>query len=604
MAKVTRLVIFLACVFGTGSAFAAGACPAGVPISGSHCYFVAANGSDSNSGTSEATPWLHSPGMPSCSATCLSVENSWGSYGQTPKKISGTGIVYRGGDTWHEGNSGLSPYTGGTINYFWSGASNCVYEGDLTGCFYIGVDKTWYNSSICGSSWCRPKFNGDNPLSTTLVDSCAYQTGSQNQLIVLSTNLNSYLYVDSLEVLGLCTNDTSSSGDANTNAMLYDAGTMSAGLPGMIIENNIYAHGWTASKATASNTALACNVLGGGGLESKIGVVVDGSDSDAGVCAWGIFQSNYHFKDSMIRYTTQGVGQWCHDTHDNIFEYMAVPYIPTHGNAYECNQDSPGNALGQPQNTPNVVYNNIFRHDLGTSGNPDLWLCPTAMPEYWFNNLMYDLGGEGWSIPGPAGYGGCASTGGQYMFNNTLVDMTQPCYLNSINNGTGGKYLTVINEHLINAPYDSPKQSPGCTGGPSSATNISMSNAVATTQGYTTGLAGITKGNNCANEGTTPCAPTTTSSGTVGQGSNVAEYCQTLATFTSEPAISVDAANACKFGTTDGCAYNATSHTMVCPAQAVVSRPISTQSGAPKWDSGAYQYIGLKAPTNLTGSQP
>ena len=32
------------------------------------CFYVAANGSDTNSGTSEASPFLHSPGMKNCSA--------------------------------------------------------------------------------------------------------------------------------------------------------------------------------------------------------------------------------------------------------------------------------------------------------------------------------------------------------------------------------------------------------------------------------------------------------------------------------------------------------------------------------------------------------
>jgi hypothetical protein len=594
MARLLRFAIYSAFFFSAGMAFAAGGpCPANSPIAGnSTCYFVAANGSDTNSGTSESSPWLHSPGMPNCTGTCLTVQTSWGSYGNTPKNISGAGIVFRGGDTWHEGNSALSPYTGGTINFFWSGGTSCNYE-NYSSCFYIGVDTSWYNASVCGTSWCRPKFNGDNPLSTSLVSSCAYQTGSQNQLIVLSTNLNTYLYVDSLEVLGLCTSDTTHAGQAQYDAMVYDAGTLMDGLPGMLIQNNIYAHGWTASTSTASNTALACNVLGGGGLESKIGVVVDGSDSNPGVCAWGIFQSNYHLVNSIIRYATQGVGSNCHDTHDNVFEYMAVPYIPTHGNTYECNQDATGSAPGQPANTPNVVYNNVFRHDLASSGNPDLWLCPTAVPEYWFNNLMYDLGGEGWSIAGPAGYSGCPSTGRQYMFNNTLVDMTQPCYLNAANNGTGGQYLSVFNEHLIGSVYDQ-TLTPGCSGGPASASNVSMSDATATSQGYTTGSAGNVKANSCANETTTPCNTMVSSNATVGKGVNQQSYCTSLASYTSETAISVDAANACKYGATDGCGYNTTTHTMVCPAWKGATRPPSTA-----WDSGAYQYSGAPSPTNV-----
>ena len=33
-------------------------------------YYIAANGSDSNNGTSKTTPWLHAPGMPNCTSNC------------------------------------------------------------------------------------------------------------------------------------------------------------------------------------------------------------------------------------------------------------------------------------------------------------------------------------------------------------------------------------------------------------------------------------------------------------------------------------------------------------------------------------------------------
>ena len=39
-------------------------------------HYIAANGSDSNNGTGKTTPWLHAPGMPSCSATCAFVHAS------------------------------------------------------------------------------------------------------------------------------------------------------------------------------------------------------------------------------------------------------------------------------------------------------------------------------------------------------------------------------------------------------------------------------------------------------------------------------------------------------------------------------------------------
>jgi hypothetical protein len=568
---------------------AGGACPSGAPVTGNNCYFIAANGTDTNNGTSEATPWLHAPGMPNCSGTCNNISPS-----------SGNGFIFRGGDTWHFGNSSAAPYTGGTWAISAAGnSSTCVYEGTQSGCIYFGVDLTWYNSSVCGSSWCRPIMNGDNPTSTTTVSSCAYQIGSNNQLIYQNSG-GYYNILDNLELLGLCTQHTTG-GNNNSDVYIEDSGSGVTG-QGMLFQTNLYIHGWTATTtAGTGNNALACNMIGGGNqsLHSIVALVVDGSDSDPQVCAWAIFPSFYHIKDSMIRYATQGVGQYCHDIHDNIFEHFYVPNIPTHGNILECNDDNPGNAPGQPQNTPNVVYNNIVRHDspaFATAGDPHFWFCPESVPEYWFNNLMYDIGGQAWDYAGPTNYG-CTNTGGQIMFNNTLVDVVQPCYVPTVSHG--GQYLTVYNEHLINTPFDS--GTTACTG-VGAGQNI-MTDATATAQGYTTGSGGTDGGSNtCANDATKPCSPTSATNGTVGAGGNQMAYCTALAGYSSEYAIGTEAANACKNGTTDGCAYNSTTHTMSCPGQVAVARPLS---GA--WDSGAYQFSSVvtgapQAPTSLAAT--
>src|SRR5579872_7279861 len=95
------LVLFFAVLSPIAAFAAAGACPAGAPVTGNNCYFVAANGSDSNNGTSESTPWLHAPGMPNCTGNCQVVANS----GLNP----GNGVILRGGDTWHFGNSAATP---------------------------------------------------------------------------------------------------------------------------------------------------------------------------------------------------------------------------------------------------------------------------------------------------------------------------------------------------------------------------------------------------------------------------------------------------------------------------------------------------------------
>ena len=607
MARFLRAAIFVVCFFSAGSAFAAGgSCPSGstygpqgnatlASLGVTSCYYIAANGADTNSGTSESSPWLHAPGMPNCTSNCAS---ALGPPGNTI--AGGIGIIFRGGDTWHFGNSGLSPYTGGEwlMNNWWGTDASCQYEGTASGCIYWGVDLTWYS----GSSWARPIMNSDNPLSTSRVASCAYQVGSVNNVIQAGVAD----WIDNFEFTGFCSSRNPASSGPFTDIIVGYGGSGISG-SGMLIETNLYIHGWTVTTAAGTaNGTVPCDMLGGGnnGLQSIVRLVIDGSDSDPRVCAWGVFPSFYHFKDSIVRYATQGVGQWCHDIHDNVFEHMYGPDVPTHGNLLECNADANGAAINQPRNTPNVIYNNIFRHDdPSITSNPDLWVCPNTMPEYWFNNLLYDLDGEGWSIAGPAGYSGCPNSGGQYMFNNTLVDLTQPCSLNPINNGTSGRYLTVSNEHLINAPGDT-YISPGCTGR-TSTSNIAMSNSTATTQGYTTGSAGTAQPNTCANENTIPCAPGSSSAGTVGTGANHQAYCTTLASYASEYAIGTEAANACQYGTTDGCVYLTATHTMSCPAQSPAVRP---STGA--WDVGANQFGGssnrgnpgtqtLEPPSNL-----
>jgi len=589
-----RLEVAALMVFCCSFAHAQGACPSGVPVAGNNCYFIAANGADTNRGTDESHPWLHAPGMPNCAGSCAALNAGNG----------GVGLIFRGGDTWHFGNSGASPYTGGTWDlYGWfsnaynTNISNCVYEGVQTGCIYVGVDTTWYS----GNSWSRPILTEDNPTSTSFAANCTYQLANSGTFGTKNmVNMPAYLIFDNFEMTGKCASDSSiSSGSSNT----YLSGWATSGnySAAIAFATNVYIHGWTATNTAGTGSeSHPITVMGGGGGAKQVfdHIVIDGSDSDPEVAAWGTFPFFTHMRDSMVRYINQGVGQGCHDIHDNVFEHFYYTELDGHINAFECNADASGS-------TPNVFYNNIFRHFDPSFGNGELiWFCPNSTPEYWFNNLIYDTvsssEGQSWNVVGPPIYSGCTNTGGQYMFNNTLVDQTSiPCYLPS-NNNTYGQYLTTLNNHLINTPWDgSGSQSGHCSGGPGSPTNVSMSDSTATTQGYTTGSSGTVASNTCANDSTTPCSPPAASNSTVGAGTNEQTYCTTLASYSGETAIGTDAANACKYGTTDGCSYATSSHTMVCPAQTAVVRP---PSGA--WDSGAYEYNSQDPPpdppTDLT----
>src|SRR5271165_15869 len=271
-----KWILFIALIYLPAMAHAQGACPSSAPVTGNHCYFIAANGSDSNGGTSEATPWLHAPGMPNCSGTCATVQSSWGSHGNTPMSLGGVGLIFRGGDTWHFGNSGAGPYTGGTWNIWWSGNTSCAYETGERNCFYIGVDQTWYS----GSSWARPILNGDNTPSTSLVSSCSYSTGSANTFLSLASNNNTYLILDSFEFTGLCSNDTANQcSNAGCSVYTSDNGSCSSGCVGVVIKRNLYMHGWTTTTAIPSTNSAPCTLMAGGGIEAWDHLVVDGSDS-------------------------------------------------------------------------------------------------------------------------------------------------------------------------------------------------------------------------------------------------------------------------------------------------------------------------------------
>ena len=108
-AAVQKIVLLLSVAFAaSGSMIAA------------TTHYIAANGVDSNDGTSEGAPWAHLPGMASCTANCASY---------TP--AAGDQFILRGGDTWANASF--------PIAWTWSGSSGSP--------IYIGVDKTWYSGS-------------------------------------------------------------------------------------------------------------------------------------------------------------------------------------------------------------------------------------------------------------------------------------------------------------------------------------------------------------------------------------------------------------------------------------------------------------------------
>lgn len=506
-------------------------------------YYVAANGSDSNSGISKTAPWLHAPGMPNCSNTCAAY---------TP--AAGDSIIFRGGDTWHFGNSSTSPYIGaGGWNWTWSGSSSSSR-------IYVGVDQTWFT----GSSWIRPVMTADNPLSTSPVGSCPYVVAGGDQMIVL--NGVAHVQFDNVEVTGFCWNSVPAFGD---NVMLKYGGA-AAGNGMDVLISNVYLHGWTHTNAgtQAGGTALQ-------GYNQNYGVtidhtVIDGSDSDdLSLEPFGQGGDTYIVQYSVIRHVGgTSVSNTCHVLHDTLFEYINnVTDGSSHTDVYFCYGEA-----SNGQSDPNLFYNNVFRF-IGTEYNQALsalilFSPPSGQTDYMFNTVAHD------NQPGGSNYFNLNEAGGPgggnlSVYNTTGVVGNAGCLICS---SSGIGKVTSLNNHWVTTGTASSIFGDLNTLSESGA--VYMTPTVAASQGYT-----------AAND----YAPMSAGVSTIGAGSNQANFCSGLTNTTAQ--------SSCLSGTTNGCSYNSGNHSVSCPGITANARPAS---GA--WNVGAYQFVGNQPapPTNLT----
>ncbi|MGB8832577.1 MAG: hypothetical protein WCC95_10540 [Candidatus Sulfotelmatobacter sp.] len=520
-------------------------------------YYIAANGSDTNSGTSKTSPWLHAPGMKTCVNTCGSV---------SPKP--GDQFIFRGGDTWHWGNSSASPYVGSNgWNWNWSGSSGSA--------IYIGVDQTWYS----GGSWARPIFSGDNPLSTSFVGSCSYD---ESGLQFINLTSLKYVTVDNFEWSGKCWKSNST-----YTGVIYDPGATY-----MTFSNN-YFHGWTTlSSSNDSDWAI----LGGSPCctatyNQIVGNVFDGSDSsqaaaNSAICSasfdppspcqsgGAIYQDGYDVHGNVFRYLsnfmiiTDG-----HTIHDNLFEYLFTTYDhATHSNVV--------NEVSNIAGSDTYFYNNVVRH---THVTEDLYIT-VGNSAYFFNNVFYDNMNYIQDVAPSNCIGfGAVSPGGTetaYVYNNTFDNSQGGCQINlagdnAPNYAWNGTAL-VKNNHLIGY---SPQTLPSFTYCSSGAhcTFTDAGNEIWQTESTANGQ-GYTSSNNYA--------PTSSTGATVAAGANLSTQC------------SIFSANSelCG-GTSDGATESASAggETAVFPGITMVPRNSS-------WDVGAYEFgSGSSAPAPPTG---
>ena len=492
------------------------------------CYFIAANGSDSNDGASEASghPWLHAPGMPNCTANCAS---------HTP--TSGDGFILRGGDTWHVGAS-TSPSTGGTMALSHSGSSSNY--------IYYGVDPAWY----AAGTWQRPIFTGDNSLSTSPVSSCSYQGFD---FIHVAAD---YIILDNFELTGMCWSTSYAS-----YVSYVGAGVSGAGNPAFL--ENLYVHGWT--RTTGAIQAGGSGLVGNNQYygETWRFNVIDGQDSDYhSLNPWGNSKDGYDLEYNVTRYAGgTSVFDYCHIHHDNLFEYMSnVTDGSTHTDVDFCYGE-----YGGGSGNPNLYYNNVFRYigTLDTAPVSYSFVPGNDGTDYLFNNVSYEVydtsGGSNYLVTCDQG-----TCGAKVIWNSTC-EGALPGYTACW--AIGDTTITSVNNHWItnNGSTTSAifvNTLPGYS--VTESTSLYQTHSTANGQGYT------------AANGFSPTSPsnsTVTASGT----NETSGYCADSVLHNAA------AEGACKLGIT-GVSYNSSAHTVVFPAYTAVPRP---SSGS--WNVGAYQ---------------
>src|SRR5487761_3553 len=559
--SILACIVLMSCA--ASSWAAGGTCPSGVPTAITSCFFVSAAGSDSNAGTSEAASLLHAPGMPNCTGTCART---------TP--AAGEGFIFRGGDAWHRSASTSDSSdvpVGGLWAWTWSGTSaNCNYPTVTTSCIYIGVDTSWYNSSVCGASFCRPQFELDNPIWANsthqdashhgFITACTYDDYN----LVGATFSGNYLIIDNWNVWGKCWAQLHLFG---SDSELSITGTHDWFTHG-------YIHGWTeaynsVSPGAGDNAMDQSSMLGdyrgtftanGNGVDYD---VFDGSDTictGANACTGGpvSYDGIQFVMHSICRYMANCFNPGAPTSvHDNLFEYMYESYDTyDHGGVLE--------ATGAIANTTQMVYDNIFRHtDIGITYNPNLYGSL-----YFFNNVFFDIGNARNCVA--LANDGTGLNNPVFITNNTF-DPTNSydntvCGVRLSQGGAPAAYqgtVTLQNNHFI--AY-SPATLSSFIGTASGVTVTDVGNEVFQTEAVANGQ-GYAPSNNYA--------PTSTSGATYHAGANLSSDCST---YSADSAL-------CS-GTTGGVTNTAGSG--VTPTLYILS-PLTRGT---TWDAGAYEFSG------------
>ena len=406
----------------------------GMPVFAATYYIDYLNGNDLNSGTCETAsgsctgPWQHAPEM----------QGFTGTYTHS----GGDQIIFEGGDTWPNANFPMIiPY---------SGIVSSTQD-------YYGVDTTWFNSGVCGASFCRPIFDMGNSV-----------VASTNDVIVISAGAGQ-LIIDNLEIRNLHWTGTGQAG-----AIFLEANSTLATL------SNLYIHTWNHDAAPGTQDVFhaidAQSPNGGTIVNSVITGLGSGGDTQSGTGIYNVLQvSSCSIHDLSNGVVSNGpINEIMNSRLFNIyasFAGSASQAILTTGISIIS-----GNYIHDFTNaTEGIVtqpsYSNVFGNDST------------------YNNLVWNTGAKTPFIMDTSGP--TAASANPSFFNNTIVpDTNGYCLQIGLSpTGTLGT-LTFANNQCISDI--NPSTGMLCTGGScaalagqAGADNILESHLVATTSGYT-----------------------------------------------------------------------------------------------------------------------
>lgn len=498
------------------------------------CFFISQAGLDTNTGIDEAHPWKHMPGMASCANTCSST---------TP--AAAEGFILRGCDTWVNADM--------PILWNWSGSSGSP--------IYIGVDKTWFNSSVCPSTWNRPIWNAQKTDIATR-DAIFTPSWSGN---------TSFVTLDNIEMIQLncvapCNEDPQGYVVAFNDMDHW-------------IEQNLYLHAWN----IPSDNNCKLVKMGAAPTNNKFWFsVIDGSDatgaSPAGGTCFGLANAipneiGWNVIHDLTNPIVGNSGTTTTFIHDNrVYNGTGSNSGVNHPNMIEILNNN-----GRTELYNNVVYNQE------AAGAFYVALCSNS--DAW-NNVIYN-GGSSDNQPPITLDDDCGSdtTFTSNYYNNTLQTGGATAIRVNGRSLPGVGPVVVKNNHFIDSNGSTATDGTGavCYNQPGSCDPVvsyTESNSVPQT-------------NAAANANSSPhfdqyasgqtfaFSPVASTNSTVGAGTNLSSSATgNLASLQN------DTSYACTQQTVSGVVQ------VVCPARTVNARP-----GSGAWNSGAYQFTTASAPT-------